>query len=216
MKLARAAMITTILLEEGLGYLTGKEADPERSPPPEAETAARFRKTLERLGPGTWQPYAAPALDAVAAAGERVTLEQFVGKNVLLVYYLSEQCVHCVEQLREIEKRAADFAARDVVLLAISSDPPEQNAAGDLASLPFRLLSDDARHSNALRWLSYDEFEELELHSTNLVDRQGRLRWARTGGDPFMDMDFLLAEIDRIEAIDREGRLRPMIGKVGR
>ncbi|MEO1270343.1 MAG: AarF/UbiB family protein [Myxococcota bacterium] len=49
MKLARAATITSILLEEGLGYLTGKE--PEEKPPPEAEAAVRLRKTLERLGP---------------------------------------------------------------------------------------------------------------------------------------------------------------------
>ena len=36
------------------------------------------------------------------------------------------------------------------------------------------------------------------------------MRWARTGGDPFMDMDFVLREIDRIEHIDEQGRLGPV------
>lgn len=170
-------------------------------------------ETLDRLGPRLWQPYAAPVLDAVDASGRKVTLEQFRGKNVLLVYYLSEQCVHCVEQLREIEKRAAEFEQRNTVLLAISSDSPEKNAKSDLSQLPFRLLSDDEGHSNAIRWLSYDEFEDLELHSTNFIDSEGRLRWAQTGGDPFMDMDFLLNEIDRIAKIEKDGRLQPTLSK---
>ena len=57
-----------------------------------------------------------------------------------------------------------------------------------------------------------DEFEELELHSTNLIDRKGRLRWVRTGGDPFMNIGFVLGEIDRIEKIAAKKRLRP-VGK---
>lgn len=160
------------------------------------------REALEPLGPNTWQPYSAPALEATAPDGTRVSLEDFRGQNVLLVYYLSDQCVHCVEQLRSIEEHAEAFAERDTVLLAISADPPERNRDGSLAELPFMLLSDSEDHENAIRWRSYDEFEELELHSTNLIDREGRLRWARTGGDPFMDLDFLIDELDRMGGLD--------------
>ncbi|MGE3171808.1 MAG: redoxin domain-containing protein [Planctomycetota bacterium] len=186
----------------------GLEATPrDPSPRPQRNYA---RTTLEPLGPNTWQPYAAPALAALDATGAPVQLADFAGKNVLLVFYLSDQCVHCVEQLQAIRKRASDFASRDTVLLAISSDPPERNAAGDLqdlASAGVRLLSDDAAHDNAIRFRSYDEFEDLELHSTMLIDRRGRVRWVRTGGAPFVDLGFLLAELDRIEAIERAGRL---------
>jgi len=66
-----------------------------------------------------------------------------------------------------------------------------------MGELGFRLLSDD-EFENALRFRSYDDFEEIELHSTIFIDREGFVRWARTGGDPFMDLDFLLAEIDRV------------------
>ena len=33
--------------------------------------------------------------------------------------------------------------------------------------------------------------EEIELHSTILIDRQGRVHWKRAGGDPFTDTEFL-------------------------
>lgn len=183
----------------------GLEAEPsDASPAPQRDYTTT---ALAHLGPNTWQPYAAPRLEALDADGKTVTLADYRGQNVLLVFYLSDQCVHCVEQLRAIEEKAAAFTKRDTVVLAISADPPERNRAGDLRALPFRLLSDGRDHANAIRFKSYDEFEKLELHSTLLIDRQGRLRWVRTGGDPFTNLDFLLGEIDRIETIEAQGRL---------
>ena len=190
----------------------GLRAEPDDPAP--APQRSYPETTLATLGPNTWQPYDAPELSAVDAQENPVKLSDFRGRNVLVVFYLSDQCVHCVEQLQAIRKEAKAFENRDTVLLAISSDPPERNREGSLADLPFRLLSDTPDHANAIRFRSYDEMEEIELHSTNLVDRSGRLRWARTGGDPFLDVDFLLAEIDRIEAMEAGGRLEP-IGSVG-
>jgi peroxiredoxin/tetratricopeptide (TPR) repeat protein len=198
--------------QEARAHDLGLTAEP-RDPSPE-EQRCYAAETLATVGPNTWQPYVAPAIEALSASRETVRLQQYRGKNVLLIFYLSEQCVHCVEQLRKIQEVEESFAERDTVVLAISADPPERNAAGDLADLPFILLSDSADHSNAIRFRSYDEFEEIELHSTNFIDRKGRLRWARTGGDPFMDMDFLLNEIDRVEKIEEQGRLAP-VGAVG-
>jgi len=39
----------------------------------------------------------------------------------------------------------------------------------------------------------------MEIHSTILIDRKGRLHWARSGGEPFGDMDFLVKQIERME-----------------
>ena len=66
-----------------------------------------------------------------------------------------------------------------------------------MGELSFRLIS-DLDFANARRFKSYDDFEDMELHSTNLIDKTGRIRWARTGGDPFMELDFLMGEIDRV------------------
>ncbi len=159
---------------------------------------------LDELGPGAWKAYPAPALKAVDSRGKTVTLEQYRGQNVVLVFYLGEECPHCIDQLRAIQERITEFSMLNTKVLAISSSTPEKNASSEaLGSLGFRLLSDDRSHSNARRFHSYDDFEELELHSTNLIDRHGRVHWARTGGDPFMELSFLLTEIRRVNAMTR-------------
>ena len=158
---------------------------------------------LTPLGPLEWQPFPAPELSAQDPEGEPVTLADYHGRNVLLVFYLGSTCVHCVEQLELLGQSADDFGARDTVLLALSSDPPETNRTA-LEAKPhaFRLLT-DLDHGSARRFQAYDDFEELELHATLLIDRRGRVRWARVGGDPFMDTDFLLSELDRWKDADR-------------
>ena len=61
------------------------------------------------------------------ANGKRVRLEEFRGKNVLLVFYLNDECAHCVQQLTAINARAADWSQENTVLLAVSSASPQQN-----------------------------------------------------------------------------------------
>ncbi|HEX6882279.1 MAG TPA: redoxin domain-containing protein [Planctomycetota bacterium] len=152
---------------------------------------------LSALGPLEWQPYPAPELDALDPEGATVTLAEHRDQNVLLVFYLGAQCPHCVEQLAKLGESAPAFAERDTVLLAISSDSPETNrAALERGPHAFRLLS-DRQHESARRFQAWDDFEELELHATVLIDRLGRVRWARVGGEPFMEVEFLLGELDR-------------------
>jgi peroxiredoxin len=152
---------------------------------------------LASFGPGTWEPYPAPELDALDPDEERVTLEEYRGRNVVLVFFLGEQCAHCVEQLVALDEKSSDFEERDTQILAISGDSPERNRDSlKMGELGMRLLS-DTDFANAKRFHSYDDFEEIVLHSTILIDRQGRVSWARSGGDPFMDLDFLLEQIDR-------------------
>ncbi len=154
--------------------------------------------TLDQFGPNVWQPYDAPRLEALDAKGNKITLEEYRGENVLLIFYLGEECPHCLEQLIEVGKRRGDLLRLDTEVLAISSDTPEQNAASlKIRELPFRLLS-DRKFENARKFMSYDDFEEMELHSTILIDKRGKVHWARNGGDPFTDFDFLLKEIRRL------------------
>lgn len=153
---------------------------------------------LDHLGPSAWEPYDAPELNALDAGNKPVTLSNYRGKNVLLIFYLGEECPHCMLQLREVSKRYKEFAAQDTEVLAVSSDTPEENAAANpKGDIPFRLLS-DVKLENARRFKSYDDFEELALHSTILIDKRGRVHWAQTGGDPFMDFNFLMKEIIRL------------------
>jgi peroxiredoxin len=176
---------------------TGVTAAP-RDLSPAAQRSYK-KATLAAFGPAAWQPYPAPALDALDATGKRVTLDEYKGKNVLLIFYLGDECPHCLEQLKGVSKHKADFLRLNTEVLAISSDAPEENAgSASVKDLGFRLLSDKA-FANARRFQSYDDFENLELHSTILVDAQGRVHWAHNGGDPFADFEFLLKEITRLQ-----------------
>jgi peroxiredoxin len=105
-----------------------------------------------------------------------------------------------VEQLVSINKRIAEFEKEDAVVLAVSSSSPEKNRESvALAPLGFTLLS-DKNHENARRYASYDDFEDMELHSTIIIDKHGKLRWKRTGGDPFKDIGFLVRELRRVNS----------------
>jgi peroxiredoxin len=176
---------------------TGIKATPrDSSPGPQRNY---LRTSLEKFGPNKWDPYTAPVLDVKDAGGNRVTLDQYRGKNVILVFYLGAECPHCMRQLHAIGEKKSDWGRLDAAVLAVSSAPSEKNAKAlkELGDLPIRLLSDD-QYANARRFHSYDDFEEMELHSTILIDKMGRVHWARNGGEPFSDMAFLLKQVERM------------------
>jgi len=176
---------------------TGIKATPrDSSPRPQRNY---LRTSLEQFGPNRWEPYSAPLLDVRDTAGKRVTLDDYKGKNVILVFYLGAECPHCMKQLHEIGNRKSDWERLNAQVLAVSSAASEKNAEGlkQFGDLPIRLLSDD-HYTNARRFHSYDDFEEAELHSTILIDKKGRVHWARNGGDPFSDMNFLVKQVERM------------------
>jgi peroxiredoxin/tetratricopeptide (TPR) repeat protein len=170
----------------------------DRSP----ATQRNYRKTaLDRFGPAIWQPNPAPLLDLAGAAGKRVSLDQYLGKNVILVFYLGQGCAHCVTQIKELSDRSADWAAQDTEVIAVSQDTPEQNAKSQ-ADSPLKLtLASDVGFANARRFKSYDDFEEMPFHSTILIDKRGRVHWAQHGNGPFTDYKFLLSQLQRMNRV---------------
>ena len=117
-----------------------------------------------------------------------------------MVFFLGEACVHCVGQLKSINDKMPDFQAQNTVVLGVCSQTPTLlKKSLILNPVKVTFLSDN-NHENARRFSSYDDFENIELHSTILIDKQGKVRWKRTGGDPFMNIDFLLGEIKRLNA----------------
>jgi len=155
-------------------------------------------KALDAIGPMNWQPFQAPKLQVVDRSGKSVGLQNYKGKNVILVFFLGDACVHCVGQLKSLNDRSSEFDDQNTVVLAVCSESPEKlKASKALDQANIKFLSDKA-HENARRFSSYDDFEDMELHSTILIDKAGRVRWKRTGGDPFTNLDFLMKELKRI------------------
>ena len=119
-----------------------------------------------------------------------------VGEKQMRAYYdkaSNSKAVTGEEMIRQLETRL------DTVVLAVSSNSPEKNAQAlkSFGNLPVELLSDD-NHANSHRFQSYDDFEDIELHSTILIDKLGRVYWGRNGGDPFSDMTFLVKQLERM------------------
>jgi peroxiredoxin len=180
-----------------LARATGIAAAPrETTPAPQRNYA---QTVLDAFGPGKWEPYLAPALAVTDGAGLAVTLADYAGKNVILVFYLGAECPHCMEQLQSLAAKKKQWEKLDTVVLAVSSAKVDPDAAAikALDGVAVRLLS-DTDHANARRFRSYDDFEEIELHSTTLIDKQGRAYWARFGGDPFTDTAFLEKQLKRM------------------
>lgn len=184
-----------------LAKATGVTATPRADTPAPERIYARVR--LDQYGPPKWEPYAAPALEVRDPSAKPVSLADYRGKNVILIFYLGFECPHCIRQLHALQKNKDEWERLDAVVLAVSSTAPEKNAGqlkqfGDLSGI--RLLSDN-QYTNARRFHSYDDFEDMELHSTSLIDKKGRVYWARLGGDPFGDTAFLATQLERMNQL---------------
>ena len=187
--------------EPGLRWLTAARATGVKSPPIDRSPRPQrsYRKTaLDQFGPAIWTPFAAPALDVTDAAGKRITLDQFRGKNVLLTFYLGAGCAHCVKQVKDLSERADEWARLDTVVVTVSQDSPASNAKSQELSPLKVTLGSDRSWENARRFKSYDDFEEIGIHSTILIDKDGRVHWAQHGGAPFSDFKFLVSQLQRM------------------
>jgi peroxiredoxin len=187
-----------------------KAAPIDRSP----ASQRNYRKTsLDQYGPAIWRPFTAPELAVTDPDGRRVSLDQFRGKNVILVFYLGAGCAHCVLQVRDLSQKAAEWEGLDTEVVAVSQDTPQSNAAS-LAKGPLKVrLASDADYVNARRFKSYDDFEEMGIHSTVLIDRDGKVHWASHGGAPFTDYAFLAAQLRRMNERARTGTESPVAAR---
>lgn len=160
------------------------------------------RPTLESLGPYRWRPSPAPAFQLADLEGRPVTLEQYRGRPVVVLFYLGFGCTHCVEQLKAFSPLTAQFAESGVSLLAVSTETPESLRAALEArkaegGFPFPIVPNASLDAfKAFR--AFDDFENQPLHATLLIDGEGLVRWQDIGYQPFADANFLLGEVKRL------------------
>jgi peroxiredoxin len=109
-----------------------------------------------------------------------------------------------VKQLEALAPKAKEFGDAGLDVVAIGNEPLAKAEAG-LAALgdkrfPFPLLADKelaAFHA----WRCYDDFEEMPLHGTFVVDGDGKVRWSDISFEPFTQFDWLLGESRRLLAL---------------
>lgn len=160
------------------------------------------RPALADLGPFRWAPRPAPSWEVAGTDGRTITLADYKGKPVVVIFYLGAGCLHCVEQLQKFAPMAKQYADAGIELLAISTEDLSllQASLTDLAKdapFPFPLAADpDLVAFQA--YDAFDDFEQVPLHATYLIDANGMVRWRDISAEPFADATFLLEESQRL------------------
>jgi peroxiredoxin len=184
---------------------------------PQKRTDAGKRPSLESLGPFRWNPYNAPVWTLSDGEHKEYSLNDYQGRPVLLVFYLGYGCSHCLEQLNLLASASKEFQIQGISVVAISSDGLEGLAKATEKrgkGFPFALLSD--KSLKAFRaYRAYDDFEQMPLHATFLVDGRGKVRWQDISFEPFTDFKFLEAESKRLLGLS-QSPLAARTGAIGK
>ncbi len=172
-----------------------------QQPAPKMTDVGR-RPELDTLGPLRWHPAPAPEWSLPESDGKTLSLAQYRGRPVMVIFYLGYGCLHCIEQLNAFAPLTWDFSQAGISLVAVSTD----SVAGLKRTLaqattgggfPFPLVSDQQlKVFKAYR--AYDDFEKMPLHGTFLIDGEGLVRWQDISYQPFTETQFLLAEAQRL------------------
>jgi peroxiredoxin len=166
---------------------------------------AGVRPELASLGPFRWRPSPAPGWSLSDSTGKQVSLMEYHGRPVLVVFYLGSGCAHCIEQLNVFGPMAGEFREAGVEIIAVSTDSADGlhrtfQKAKDGAGFPFPIVADDSL-ATFKAYRAFDDFEKIPLHGTYLVDGAGLIRWQDIGYEPFRDAKWLLGETKRLLSI---------------
>ncbi len=161
------------------------------------------RPPLDDLGPFRWQaPKASEWSLPVGGSDKKISLSDYRGKPVIVIFYLGYGCLHCVEQLHAFSPKTEVFEKMGISLVAISTEKISDvtdslKKFDDKADFPFPLLA-DPELKIFKQYRAFDDFENFALHGTFLIDPEGKVQWQDISYEPFMEVDFLIGEAGRL------------------
>jgi thioredoxin-dependent peroxiredoxin len=123
----------------------------------------------------------APDFTLADENGDAVSLSDFRGRRVVLYFYPKDDTPGCTTQACELRDNAAEFDARDAVILGVSPDPVKKHRKfKDKYELPFTLLA-DVDHEVAERYGVWKQKSFMgrkymgNERTTFVIDEQGRI-----------------------------------------
>lgn len=142
----------------------------------------------------------APEFTLPDSDGNMVSLSDYTGKKVLLVFYPGDDTPVCTTQLCSYRDNYTEFTGRDIAILGISTDSVDSHRKfGEKNSLPFTLLSDHDKQVSRL----YDamDFLGMSKRAYVLVDENGTVRLSFNDLLPlfYQSTRDLLAKIDEMK-----------------
>src|SRR5438874_13417960 len=85
----------------------------------------------------------APAFDIADALGERLSLERFAGKKVVLIFMRHMGCPICRMELATLKRRQDELAARKAEVIVFVESPAESvSAFAGAGDVRFHLVAD--------------------------------------------------------------------------
>ena len=171
-------------------------------------TDIRKRPDLAYLGPIRWKPSKAIDWSLPDSDGKQQSLAALnQNQDLLVIFYLGADCLHCVEQLNAFAPMVKDYEKAGIKIVAISIEDVKSlkksvSSYSDNGTFPFLLLADD-NQGVFKAYRAYDDFEKMPLHGTFLVDKGGHVRWQDISYEPFTEPEFLLKESKRLLAQPR-------------
>jgi peroxiredoxin Q/BCP len=123
----------------------------------------------------------APAIDAVDQQGEKITLEEYRGKKVVLYFYPKDNTPGCTAEACDLRDNYSRFIAQGYEVIGVSADSERshQNFISKY-ELPFRLISDVDK--KVLK--DYDAWGEKKMYGktylgilrkTYIIDGDGKI-----------------------------------------
>ncbi len=121
----------------------------------------------------------APEFSLIDQYGKTVSLSDFKGKKVLLVFYPGDNTPVCTAQLCSYRDNFSAFEQAGVQILGISTDKPESKKTfAEKYQFPFPILSDkDKTVSKQYDALS---FFGMSQRAYVLIDEEGIVRYAQS------------------------------------
>lgn len=143
----------------------------------------------------------APEFSLLDIDGRQVSLSELNQNGpVVVVFYYGYWCSHCVAQLFALNEDIKRFEELATSVVAVSPDSPNDTAEkfGKYGRFDFPVLS-DAKHIAAAAYDVYAARTEDFKHGTFLIDRNGIVVWANTGGAPFTEFEALLEVVRSLD-----------------
>lgn len=126
----------------------------------------------------------APDFTALADNGEKVSLSQFKGKNVILYFYPKDDTPGCTAEACDFTQYYSHFTEANTVIIGVSKDSIESHQKFKVKyHLPFVLISDPEGKlcEKFGAWgekKNYGKIYQGIIRSTFLIDQNGKIKAA--------------------------------------
>ena len=88
----------------------------------------------------------APAIDSVDQNGDKITLDQYIGKKIVLYFYPKDMTPGCTTQSCNLRDNYKSLIECGYVVLGCSADSPSRHVKFiEKYDLPFPLISDESK-----------------------------------------------------------------------